>query len=169
MRAHLCERRVQGSEAPETGLEHNDLADLEITMQLDRSKPEPYAWEVQYMSRYSVDLDEAETMVKTLRLINKRMKAMSTKFGEPKTFAQYCLRVAEAVKAKGFVNKVSGNGSSYTENEWTWIDYDWAYRFEYQRKAKKKIQYFLNRKRFPGSMAKNSTDHCHGLKHQNLN
>lgn len=61
-----------------------------------------YAWQLHYKP-YSVELDDARHMVKTLETIGKRMRKLDETVGRPETFGHYLGRLAAAIKADSFV------------------------------------------------------------------
>lgn len=82
---------------------HTWLADLRITAQQTAGLAEqPYAWRVQYMKPYSVDLERAEIMVKTLRKIARGLERLEAEFGYPESFAAYVTRVGSLLKVKQY-------------------------------------------------------------------
>ena len=85
--------------------------DLYITSQgsdEDRTRSDQgrqlYAWEIEYHT-YSVRLDRAERMVKTLKAIEKDLARMTAKLGRPLSFGQYLGRIAISLGCLGFVVK----------------------------------------------------------------
>jgi hypothetical protein len=81
-----------------------DFCDLLISCQMDTRNINPYGHDIIYRTRYaSIGLVCAESMVKTLRLINRKMESRSDKFGYCQTFEDYTLRVADVLCVKRFV------------------------------------------------------------------
>lgn len=104
-------------------LDKDPLADLQITAQHDRVAANPYGWRVEYRDVFSVDLNRAETMVKTLRRIERRMDAMRDELGYPESFAAYVTRVGKILGVKSYGQyrrEIFPNGSHY---RWNGADY----------------------------------------------
>jgi hypothetical protein len=80
------------------------LADLTITSQYERGEePRSYGWQVRYSNSYSVDLERAEVMVKQLRSVRRKLAQLEERYGFPSDFAQYLMRVADALGITEFV------------------------------------------------------------------
>lgn len=77
-----------------------ELARLEITAQLDETSREWYGWSVHY-DRTSVDLRDAEEIVKVLRKIQRKMDAIAGKYGRPTDLASFCGHAVMAVTDNG--------------------------------------------------------------------
>ena len=75
-------------------------------------------WEYVYREIYSIDAETAELMAKTLRHIEKRMKALAQKFGHPQTFAQYVIHFSNAIGTQTFLKRRNGKSGFYSENEY---------------------------------------------------
>jgi hypothetical protein len=84
----------------------------------------PYSWGADYQDLYSVGLDGAEKMVKTLRRLEKGLDRIQDKLGYAETYADYVLRVANVLGVKVFVFQRTFNGDQYSANE-----YDFEYQF----------------------------------------
>lgn len=78
-----------------------------------KPKNEIYGFSLEYRQVYSLDLEEAEWMVKTLRRAHRIMKNLEGQFGHPTTFGQYCQRVAHVFKVKEIYVTNLGYGSAY--------------------------------------------------------
>lgn len=121
-------------DAPESGIRNftnvgfdaEPLADLHVVAQLDRtSNGQPYGWKVEYRDVYSVDLRRADTMLKTLRKVERGLTRIQTELGYPETFPAYLARVAKVLGIKRFGWRVGErNGHSYSDNEYRWTDAD---------------------------------------------
>lgn len=59
-----------------------------------------YGYSAEYRDIYSIGLDRAELMVKTLRKLTKKLDADQRAYGYVTDFPTYCVRVAEAIGAK---------------------------------------------------------------------
>lgn len=101
------------------------FADLRITAQHDeRSSTGPYSWRVDYFQPYTVGLRRAETMVKTLRRIDRRMAAMQTELGYPESYAAYVARVGKVLGVKSYgwrSEEMTINGTHYQWHGADWI------------------------------------------------
>ncbi len=91
-----------------------------------------YGWSVVYRQPYEVNLDRAETMVKTLRKVNRHMEKLTTKFGSPQNFAEYVGRVADALGAASD-NPFGVPSTMYPDGQrWTNVD---GLRYELEKMA----------------------------------
>jgi hypothetical protein len=63
-----------------------------------------YGWGVEYRDTYTtLDLRACERMAKTLRTIERKLEALSAKYGRPDSFPAFVARVADAVGADSIV------------------------------------------------------------------
>jgi hypothetical protein len=85
----------------------------------ERKSNPVFAWEYGYVSPYFVDTERAEAMLGFLRSTNKAIGKQREAYGVATSFAEYVVRVAQAVKAVGYVRK-SANG----RNTWNYDDTD---------------------------------------------
>jgi hypothetical protein len=100
---------------------------LTITSQQDsRQLEHSYGWDFRYQDAYSVDYRAVKKMAKTMRKIETGLTKLHNEFGEPSKFSDYVLRIAKVMKVKTFVFPVSEYGSSYSENEYQFVD-DFSY------------------------------------------
>lgn len=99
---------------------HAGYQHLKITCQGEAgsARPQPYGWEVRYEDVFSIDLGEAETHFKTLKAIRTGLNKVERTFGRPTTYAEFVLRVARVIGAKGFV--VRSEREQY-QGTWRWI------------------------------------------------
>lgn len=75
-----------------------------------------YAWECQYREKFSVELRDAQRMVKVLTKIEKSLEKQAEADGRATCFAEYCFRVAKSLGCKFIVfknNTERFNGSGY--------------------------------------------------------
>lgn len=98
--------------------------DLVVRCQMNSDdKPEnarspSYAWEVEYAQPYKVGLLEAEKMTQTLRRIEKGLRRIADKLGEPRTFGEYVARVALVLGMTRYAAKTRDGGTwRHTDNE----------------------------------------------------
>lgn len=109
-----------------------ELVDLTVRAQMDSHSTAFYGWGATFKP-YSVNLAKAESMVKVLRSIDKRLAALSERYGYEQDLAAYMARLAEAVGATesmSFARRVKGeqdmNGTGYrwmnTDYLRSWID-----------------------------------------------
>lgn len=75
---------------------------------------EPYAFKTEYVSIYSIDLEQAEMMVKTLRKVQKAVDKHIAENGQFKSFGQYAYTVARALGCVGAI--FEGNLNRMTRN-----------------------------------------------------
>ena len=68
----------------------------------ERPERESHSWYAEYTA-YSIMLDDAEWMYKTLSAIQKGLDKARDHDGECSTFGHYCLRVARALGIKTFI------------------------------------------------------------------
>jgi hypothetical protein len=112
-----------------------DLADLRVEGWVDRDSvnKDDFYWgghgynSIEYREVYTIDQARAESMVKTLRRINRKMDALEKKWGYAQDFAQFCGYLAVAIANSSgavFARRVpnSGRGWSYDDSEYTWLD-----------------------------------------------
>ena len=76
------------------------------------SQTASYAWRLEYLPN-TVDQAEAEAMYKTLKRTNAAYAKLTEEFGYPKTYGQFCLFQAKALRAKGFVYRNEDGDFSY--------------------------------------------------------
>jgi hypothetical protein len=115
------------SDEPFNGLDLDDLRVYSQGNDEDRSRSNEdsarhlYAWEVQYDSVGRVDRSaKLRAMANTLDTLRKRMSTMANKYGEPASFGQYLMRVAQAIGATEIIIRRGANrGWSYDD-----CDYD---------------------------------------------
>lgn len=90
----------------------------------DRANREPvFGYFAGYERPYHVDLETAERMAKTLRAIDKSLERQRQQYGYGSTFMDFVMRIAVAVKAKGFVRCTSNRGGwSYSDSSHDWLD-----------------------------------------------
>lgn len=101
----------------------HELTDLRVRAQLDGScaDGEFYGYRAEFQP-YSVDLERAQSMVKTLRLIDKRMTALRDRFGYPQDLAGYMAHLVDSLsfdEPRCFLRRVSAeqnmSGTGYRE------------------------------------------------------
>lgn len=81
-----------------------------------------YAWEIHYRP-HCVEQADAERMLRTFKVLERKMAAMDTKHGRPVTYGQYLGRVALALGAEGFVmrkGKAKSAWESYDDADYSW-------------------------------------------------
>jgi hypothetical protein len=123
-----------------------DYADLRVQGWLDKAggwtdfhygiAHEP----LEYREVFSLDLNRAMSMVKTLRRLTKKIDSLKTRYGDPQDFAGYLhyLALAFGNTAPGgaiFARKVSGRNWTYDDNEYLWMD-STALRYYFQQKIR---------------------------------
>jgi hypothetical protein len=87
---------------------------------------------------YRINARRADALVKTYRRLEKRFAAQNHKWGRPVDAADFLARIADAVGCPAtapFGRVVGGNGWSYDDHEYRWMDID-ALRFHLQTKIK---------------------------------
>lgn len=106
------------------------LANLTIEAQAGKDSEDFYysSWNaVQYTEIYHVDLPRAESMVKTLRKVNKYLEQTQDRDGYPTDFAHFVTRAAAALGVSGpefIACRVTGFGGTYDENVYRWMNHD---------------------------------------------
>jgi hypothetical protein len=130
-------RNCQWSWLGDRGAEY---ADLKVVGWLDKgsSSGDFYCGEpLEYREIFSLDVRRAESMVKTLRRLTKKIDALKAKYGEPQDFAGYLHYLALAVSggAPRFARKTSGRGWSYDDSEYLWMD-STALRYHFLQKIR---------------------------------
>ena len=83
-----------------------------IRNQFDTRTSEPaYGWDSKFKDVYSIDLKEAEHMVRTLKVVIKKLDEFSSEFGYAQDFSGYLVRVAKILGIKKFaIARKSGIG-----------------------------------------------------------
>lgn len=118
------------------------LADLTIRAQYSTTEgyETAYGWDIQYRDS-RVDLPLARAMVRTLSKIQRKLDSYEKKWGYCPNFAQFVIRVANALNVKGILVRDidSGNSWSYDDNDYrSWApnesDYALAYAVRTQTK-----------------------------------
>ena len=125
------------------GSEGGDLADLQANAWIDKTfDREGFIFQtsdcLEYREVYSINERRAESMAKTLRLLNRRISKLIEKFGYPQDFAAYLGYLAQAVGCKdrnAFARRISNNGWSYDDGEYRWMDVD-ALRYHLDEKIR---------------------------------
>jgi hypothetical protein len=80
------------------------VEDLVIRNQFDTASDKPsYGHGARFMNKYSVELDEAEYMVQTLKTIGKKLNAINDEYGYVDDYASYVIRIAKIFGIKTFV------------------------------------------------------------------
>jgi hypothetical protein len=94
--------------------------DLRINSQGDSAtRGKLYAWDVQFFDVFRVDLDRAKRMHQALSKIQKRLDALSEKFGYAQTFTVFVGRVADAIGADTILyQRGKSSGWSYDDAEY---------------------------------------------------
>jgi hypothetical protein len=109
------------------------LAELHIDAQASKDSEDFYfSWNAfHYKQVYDVDLRRAESMVKTLRKVERYMEKKTQTQGYPEDFAEYVTRVAAALgylspRQSFIAHRVSpqGYGWSYDEQVYEWMNTD---------------------------------------------
>lgn len=97
------------------------LADFRITAYLDSS--EEHAWGFSHgYQPYLVDLDRAETIVRTLRKIAKGLDKATTEQGHVTNFADYLFRVAKILRIRSFYLRNSDRRREITGQKFSRVD-----------------------------------------------
>ena len=79
----------------------------------ERPERESYSWYAEYTECYSLMLDDAERMYKTLSAIQKGLEKAREHDGACSTFGHYCLRVARALGIKAFIRPSKWQDGEY--------------------------------------------------------
>lgn len=78
----------------------------------DPASVQLYGWEVEFQP-YSVTLGKAEKIVKTYRVINKRLDRLREQRGSAATYGEFVARVGEALGAKQMIFPGKRTGHDY--------------------------------------------------------
>lgn len=112
---HLYQPRDHGTP------EEVALADFRITAFLDSS--EEHAWGFSHgYQPYLVDLDRAETIVRTLRKIAKGLDKATAERGHVTDFADYLFRVAKILRIRSFYLRNSDRRREITGQAFAQVD-----------------------------------------------
>ena len=98
-----------------------ELNDLEFKCVWNEYSNDPLMghWQqLAYQRCYGLEVPRLERMAKTLKSIITKLNKMNDSDGPVLSFAQYALRFAKAIGAKGLVIKTSGNSTWYNENQY---------------------------------------------------
>lgn len=111
----------------ESGFDPHPLANFRVNalsqIDPDSSFGETYGWTVEYREAFSVKLDRAEVMVKTLRKVNRGMEKLAATYGRPTAFSAYLAQVASVLGISVFGRlEHQGRGYSHDDNEYRWSD-----------------------------------------------
>jgi hypothetical protein len=125
------------------GSEGGEFADLQAGAWIDKTfDREGFIFQIhdclEYREVYTINEPRAESMAKTLRLLNRRISKLIEKFGYPQDFAAFLGYLGQAVGCKDrnpFARKVSGNGWSHDDQEYRWMDVD-ALRYHLAEKIR---------------------------------
>lgn len=111
------------------------LDDLEVSCQYDEKSPEKlYAFSVEYRS-YSVNLDWARVIVKTLEKIEKAMQKLETEWGQPADYGAWVIRVMRVLGIEKVMYQFSGHyGKEY--RTWSVTDVSWLVKEEIEKGRK---------------------------------
>lgn len=100
-----------------------ELADLQLTAQLDQPIQGFYAEKLGYRDVYLTTLIRAEAMVKVLRKVQRTLDRLEVRYGRADDFVTYAARVAEGIGASGFM-RITRQGTSglYDDAEYVYMD-----------------------------------------------
>ncbi len=90
---------------------HGELDNLEIHSQFNTPRGNDdvvenwkiYHYSTQYTSQYSVDINKAESMLFTLKKIDRGLDKISKQWGFPADYANYVLRVCKVLGVQGII------------------------------------------------------------------
>jgi hypothetical protein len=135
------------------GISDGDYEDLQIhssysTVKRDYEESDtrcrPRFWALEYQEVFSVGLQRAEMMVKTLRKAETRMKSYDDLLGEATDFPSFIIRVGRALNVKGFWRKTRDGGTgSYENSDWNickLTDANWLIGLELDKAREKFIR-----------------------------
>lgn len=77
------------------------LTDLVITSLIDTTQTMAWGYRHDYRCPYTVDLDRAVVMVRTLRSISRGLEHARTSQGDVESFADYLFRISAALRIRG--------------------------------------------------------------------
>lgn len=103
-----------------------ELVGLVIRAQLDRCAGDFYGFRPTFKP-YEVTLENADSMLKVLRRIDKRTRELAERFGYPRDLAAYMGHIADALGAdhrQPFCRRVTGD-SDMSGTGYRWMDVDY--------------------------------------------
>lgn len=81
---------------------------LKINCQMDRNNENPYGWELvidNINTAGGINLESAETMVKVLRSINRKMKKIEDTEGRVDSYVEFVIRIVRCLGVKAYYTK----------------------------------------------------------------
>jgi hypothetical protein len=104
-----------------------EFVDLVVRSQLDRTRTsgEFYGWRPTFKP-WELDLERAESMVKVLRSVDRRLRELSDRFGWPQDLAAFMGHMADAVGAtstRPFARRATGD-QDITGTGYRYMDVD---------------------------------------------
>lgn len=83
---------------------------LKLTCQMDWRQNKTYGFHIGISPKTDlISLEEAETSLKVLRTINRKMLKMIHNEGHTDDFSEYAMRFCRAINAKAFYHNIDGN------------------------------------------------------------
>lgn len=83
---------------------------------------------IYYKDLLTVDVRDAEVMLKTLRRLIKGMDKLSSEIGRPQDFASFMAYLARVIgctdRPFGRLATIGGTGWTYDDNDYRWMDVD---------------------------------------------
>jgi hypothetical protein len=99
-------------------------SNLQVSSQGNLREPEQpaYGWEVEYRGRYSIELRDAEAMVKVLRKVDRGLERLKSELGYPETIGAYIARVAKVLGIRTFGFESTDRELWASGEKWHWCD-----------------------------------------------
>ena len=85
--------------------EKHQYKDLKITCQMDSKTELPYGWELVVGNISDLSLSEAESVIKTLRPIHRKLAKIADQEGPVLSLEDFAIRVSRVLKVKAFYSR----------------------------------------------------------------
>lgn len=103
--------------------EHRALHNLRFSSYYNPTSDTPlWGWSIAYRDVFSVDLAEAERMVKMLRKLHKGFDRLTKQYAYPESYPAFVARFASLLGVSQFGFKASGDGVFMDGNTYRWCD-----------------------------------------------
>lgn len=89
-----------------------DLRDFTVTAQADcdsRERTNLYGWAARFEDVYAVDARKAESMLRTLKMVDRKLEKFDAEWGRPDKFSTFVIRAAKAIGARRLIVRRSGS------------------------------------------------------------
>lgn len=103
-----------------SGLRLEAQGDSDSQRRTDEREP-VYGWSLEYHDPYRCDRRKVQRMSKTMEALHKRLARLQEQRGYPRTFPEYCGRLAEVMGCEGIVVPRSQRSERlHTLTRWDW-------------------------------------------------